>query len=126
MAAADRSNPGRRPKRVAFHDRATGRLCGSEVRWLTAGQLAEIRRLWAAGATQAEIAVAVDVSMDRLRARMGDQLADLPRRGRGAGGRRRESPPTPEEIHERAAMLRHGWPAERWLDPLGSAADATE
>jgi hypothetical protein len=111
---------------VAFHDRATGRLCGSEVRWLTAGQLAEIRRLWAAGATQAEIAVSVDVSIDRLRARMGDQLADLPKRGRGTGGGRRESPPTPEEIHERAAMLRHGWPAERWLDPLGSAADGHE
>jgi hypothetical protein len=126
VADTDQDNASRRPKRRAFFDAAKGRFCGSEVIWLTADQEKTIRAAWLAGATQGEISMLADVSICRLRARLRDQLADLPPRDRRFGSGRRAAPPTPEEIHERAAMLRHGWPAERWLDPLGSAADGHE
>jgi hypothetical protein len=114
--AADRQNPTpRRPKRRAFFAAAKGRFCGSEVIWLTADQEKTIRAAWLAGATQGEISMLADVSIDRLRARLRDQLADLPPRDRRFGSDRRAAPPTPHEIAARAAMLRRDWPEARWL-----------
>lgn len=115
MADTDQDNASRRPKRRAFFDAAKGRFCGSEVIWLTADQEKTIRAAWLAGATQGEISILADVSIDRLRARLRDQLADLPPRDRRFGSDRRAAPPTPEEIAARAAMLRRDWPESRWL-----------
>ncbi len=115
MADTDQNNASRRPKRRAFFDAAKGRFCGSEVIWLTADQEQTIRAAWLAGATQGEISILADVSICRLRARLRDQLADLPPRDRRFGSGRRAAPPTPEEIAARAAMLRRAWPESRWL-----------
>jgi DNA-binding CsgD family transcriptional regulator len=126
VPAADRSNPrSRLARRTAGRD-ARGLLRGSLPALLTPEQERAVRKAWAAGKTQGEIAADLGIGRDRLVARLRDQLADLPRPGRGHRGGRRQPPPTPEEIHERAAVLRHGWSPERWLDPLGSAADAPD
>lgn len=92
-----------------------GRVCGSLPRMLTPAQERAIRRVWAAGGTRDEAAAAAGVSAGLIRQRLQDQLADLPRPGRGAGGRRRAAPPTEHEIAARAAEVRHRWPPERWL-----------
>lgn len=117
MAAADRY---RRPPRstlarpqAARDDK--GRLCGSLRRLLTPDQERAIRAAWAEGATRDEAARAAGVTPATIRQRLADQLADLPRPGRGGNGGRRSLPPTPAEIAARAAELRHRWPLERWL-----------
>lgn len=81
------------------------RLQGSERRLLTATEQRIARKAWGDGETQAQIACRLGLSVDTLRARLQDQLADLPRRGRGAGGRRKGADPTPEEIYGRLVML---------------------
>jgi hypothetical protein len=95
---------------------------------LTPEQLARARELWLAGGSRDEVARGIGVTIDTLRARMADQLADLPRRGRG-GNRRAPTPdPTPAEIRLACAELRRQWPIERYLPPaldaekLGRAA----
>ena len=65
---------------------------------LTPDQERTVREQWAAGATRDEVARAAGVSVDVIRARLEDQLADLPRRGRGGGWRKPTSDPSPEEI----------------------------
>ena len=74
-----------------------------------------MRAVWAAGGTRDEAAAAANVTVGRIRQRLADQLADLPRPGRGAGGRRRAAPPSPEEIAARAALVRRKWTPARWL-----------
>lgn len=110
-------DPGRRGTlaRPAAGRDAKGRLTGSLRMLLSPEQERAIREAWAAGATRDEAARAAGVSVGRIRQRLADQLADLPRPGRGAAGKRRASPPTEQEIHERAAMLRRSWPPDRWL-----------
>lgn len=74
-----------------------------------------IRAAWAAGARRDEICRAFGISRDRLVARLGDQLRDLPRRGRGTGGAHRGHDPSPAEIELATATLRRGWSEDRWL-----------
>lgn len=81
---------------------------------LTDSQVAEARRLWVAGAPRAEIAMALGISIDTLRAREADQLADLPRRTRWLNSGRRGELPDEDEIRVRCAMLRQAWPEERY------------
>lgn len=117
MAAADRY---RRPRRSTLARRQAarddhGRVYGSLPRLLTPAQEATVRKLWGTGIGQQEMARIVGIGRDHLIARLRDQLADLPRPGRGRCSGRRTLPPTPEEIAARAAELRHGWTEERWL-----------
>ncbi len=86
-------------------------------RQLTDTQIVEARQLWAAGATRAEIAARLGITIDTLRAREADQLADLPRRTRWLNSGRRGEVPDEDEIRVRCAMLRRAWPAERFVPP---------
>lgn len=80
---------------------------------LTRSQEMAVRRLLAAGATQAEAAAAVGVSYSRLRSRLNDQLADVRvGRGRGGGGGKFVDIEV-DEIYARAAALRETWTPER-------------
>ena len=89
----------------------------NQRRYLSPEQEQQVRQLWAAGASRDEVARAAGVSTDMLIARLKDQLADLPRRGRG-GNRRGPTPdPTPDEILEATAELRKRWTPDRWLPP---------
>lgn len=76
-----------------------GRLSGCQKTLLTRSQEAAARRVWRAGGTRDEVARAAGVSVGLIRQRLEDQLADLPRRGRGRGGRRRAQDPTEAEIY---------------------------
>jgi hypothetical protein len=103
-----------------------GRLRGCLRTYLTRDQERAVRRAWRAGATQAEIAAALGIGLDMLRARMREQLPDLPRRGRGRGGGRRTSDPTPEEIYGRLTLIEQAsWTDEerelRWRGPVQGA-----
>jgi hypothetical protein len=89
-----------------------GRLAGALKTLLTREQERAVRRAWRAGKTQAEIAADLGVGQDLLRARLRDQLADLPRPGRGRRGGRRASDPTEEEIYGRLTLLEQA----RWTD----------
>ena len=119
MSADERYNPITPPQ--ARHSRhegcrgEAGRMYGSMVAWLTPEEEGVIRQAWADGATQGEMSWMSGVSIDRIRARMKDQLADLPKRDRRHGYDRRPEPPSPAEIAAEAAMLRAAWPASRWL-----------
>lgn len=99
------------------------------ARLLTDGQVLEARRLWADGASRGEIATALGVSLDTLRAREADQLSDLPPRSRTLNSGRRGELPDEDEIRVRCAMLRRTWPAERYVpaeehgERLGRLAD---
>jgi hypothetical protein len=85
------------------------------VKPLTADQIGVIRRLWAEGRTQAEICAAAGITVDTLRVRLRDQLADLPARPRRVNSGRRGVEPTPEEIVAATAEIRAGWGEERFL-----------
>lgn len=89
-----------------------GRLAGCRKTLLTRAQERAVRRAWAQGKTQAEIAADLGVGLDLLRARLREQLPDLPRRGRGRGGGRRTVDPTEEEIYGRLTLLEQA----RWTD----------
>lgn len=84
------------------------------ARLLTADQVLEARRLWAEGASRGEIAIAIGVSIDTLRAREADQLADLPPRTRTLNSGRRGELPDEAEIAARCAAVRRAWPDERF------------
>jgi hypothetical protein len=99
----------------------TGRFAGSRPDWLTKDQERAIRRVWASGGGWMDAARAAGIRVRLLRARLEDQLADLPRRGRGAG-RKRAAPrdPTEEEIWGRLTLeIQATWTdeerEERWL-----------
>lgn len=95
---------------------------GSDRRLLTEEQAAQARELWPTH-TAAEVAQAIGVGVDLLRARLADQLSDLERRGRGGRPPNRNGPglfepmvdPTPDEIRIRAAEVRKSWGPERFL-----------
>jgi hypothetical protein len=101
---------------------------------LTSEQIALVRRLWAEGESQQQIAAAIGIGFDTLKQRLRDQLTDLPKRSRTANSDRRGQELTPEEITLRCAEVRSRWPEERWLplvqpdySRLGRAAlDAAE
>lgn len=82
---------------------------------LSPDQLLEARRLWLAGESQQGIAAAVGITIDTLKARLRDQLEDLPKRPRTANSERRGIEITPDEIAIRAAECRARWTPERWL-----------
>lgn len=82
---------------------------------LTPAQVLEVRRLWVAGESQQAIASEVGITMDTLKARLRDQLADLPKRPRTANSDRRGIEVTPEQIAIRAADCRARWTPDRWL-----------
>jgi hypothetical protein len=83
-----------------------------QKRLLSPEQEQAARELWAAGGSRDEVARAAGVTVDVIRARLNDQLADLPRRGRG-GNRRPPSPdPSPEEIWGRLVLEAQA----RWTD----------
>ena len=82
---------------------------------LSAEQLLEVRRLWAAGESQQGIASAIGITVDTFKARLRDQLEDLPKRPRTANSERRGIEITPDEIAIRAAECRARWTPERWL-----------
>lgn len=90
-------------------------------RLLTRQQEMLVRRLIAAGSTQAEAAAAAGVSYSRLRTRMADQLRDL-RVGRGQrkrGGRFDEI--AEDEIAARAEALRATWTLDRAVEAWSPA-----
>lgn len=100
-----------------------GRLAGTRKTLLTAEQKRLIRSAWKRGATQAELARQLGLGLDLLRARIREQLPDLPRRGRGRGGGRRTTDPTEEEIYGRLTLLEQArWGEEdrelRWQGPV--------
>jgi hypothetical protein len=101
-----------------------------EKKFLTAEQLELSRKLWADGASRDEVCRAIGVTVDRFNARLRDQLADLPRRGRGGSWRGPTPDPTPAEIALACAEFRKNWTADRWLpepvdrDPSTASADA--
>ena len=99
---------------VAAHRDARGRVHGSLPKLLSPSQERAVREAWAAGATRDEAAWAAGVPPARIRRRLGDQLRDLPRRGRGFPSRPRFAPLTESEIAERAAALRRGEMLDRW------------
>jgi hypothetical protein len=88
----------------------------SRKRLLTDEQIEVVRRAWTDGLPRDAVAAAAGITVDTLNARRGDQLADLPSRGRGYGGGRSTSgpDPTPDEIRVMCAALRRGWSLERW------------
>lgn len=93
------------------------RMPMAQRRYLSPEQEQQVRQLWAAGASRDEVARAAGVTVDVIRARLNDQLADLPRRGRG-GNRRGPTPdPSPDEIEAATAELRKRWTPDRWLPP---------
>jgi hypothetical protein len=96
-----------------------GRLAGSSRQFLTPDQERRVREAWAAGGRRDEVAAAAGITVARLVSRLADQLADLPRRGRGKGGGRRpkavDGPdPTQDEIRARAAEVRRTWGEDRF------------
>lgn len=100
-----------------------GRLSGTLKTLLTREQERAVRAAWKAGRTQAEIAADLGVGQDLLRARLRDQLADLPRPGRGRRGGRRASDPTEEEIYGRLTLIEQAkWTDEerdaKWQGPV--------
>lgn len=103
---------------------AKGRLCGSLPTLLNRSQVTVIRRAWRAGWTRDEVARAAGVSVGLIRQRLADQLADLPRRGRGGGGSRRVKDPTEEEIYGRLTLaIQATWTDEErhaaWMGTRG-------
>jgi hypothetical protein len=84
---------------------------------LTKSQVALASRLWAEGVSRGEIATAIGITIDTLRAREADQLAGLPQRVRRMNSGRRGELPDADEIRLRCAMLRQAWPAERFIPP---------
>lgn len=92
----------RRPIRATD---GTNQCRGSVKGLFDAQQLRAARRAWAEGMTQAEIASLLGVSVDTVRSRLRDQLADLPKRGRGAGATRTGEDPTEDEIYGRLVLL---------------------
>lgn len=100
-----------------------GRLSGTVKTMLSRSQEQAARRAWRAGRTQAEIAAELGVGQDLLRARLRDQLADLPRPGRGSRGGRRAVDPTVEEIYGRLTLIEQAkWTDEeresKWQGPV--------
>lgn len=83
----------------------TNQVRGSTKQLLTARQVRSVRRAWSAGETQGEIARTVGISIDTLKARLRDQLADLPKRRQRDGSGRRPDDPTEEEIYGRLTLL---------------------
>lgn len=77
-------------------------------------QVALVRALWATGESQSDIATALGVGIDQLKARLRD-IPDLPKRPRRANSGRRGIDPTPEEIQAATAQIRAGWGPDRWL-----------
>jgi len=109
------------------HRDQLGRVYGSPRRLLTGAQEATIRKAWAGGETMQRCAYLAGVSLAVIRPRLEDQLADLPRRGQGAGRKKRPEAvdPTPEEIWGKLTLeIQSGWTDEereaRWL---GKPAD---
>jgi len=100
---------------------------GSTRQFLTDSEVATIADLWNRGWPVHAVAKHVGVTQARLLARLDDQLVGVcPRRGRGRGSRGSwrtdadavtdELDPSPKEIRLAAAMIRRGWPTERWGD----------
>ena len=85
---------------------------------LTADQVEAIRRLWAEGVGQSEICGRLGISVDRLRARLRDQLADLPARPRSANSGRRGRDPTEDEIEAACLEMRSRWTEEERMAHL--------
>ena len=88
----------------------------AEKHILTPEQLTLARLRWSEGTPAQEVARELGVSTDVLKARLGDQLSDLPRRGRGYGSHhdRGRPDPTPLELRAITAAIRKRWPDERW------------
>ena len=104
-------------QRRHYRDPVTGQMRGQGRALLPDDKLELIRQLWATTATKAEVAEAAGITMDVLLARLKDQLADLPPRGRGVGGGRRRGDMevlSDEEIRLRCAQVRQAWTPERY------------
>ena len=88
----------------------------AEKHILTPEQLTLARLRWSEGTPAQEVARALSISYDVLKARMADQLSDLPRRGRGYGSARNRGCPDPSliEIRAKTAAIRARWTSERW------------
>lgn len=86
---------------------------------LSREQEAAARAACSEGCTQAEVAERIGVTIDTLRARLRDQLADLKLPRRVNSGRRSRDP-TEEEIYGRLTLIeQQAWSdeerAERWM-----------
>ena len=95
---------------------------GSDRKLLTEEQVDRAVALWPSH-TLAEVAEELGVGIDRLRARLNDQLSCLERRGRGVRPPNKPASayfestrdPTPDEIRVRSAEVRRAWGPERFL-----------
>lgn len=92
----------------------------------SADEVDRIRSLWSEGVPVAAICEILCVTRDTFQARRVDQLADLPERVRGVGGRfNRPADPSEDEIAERAAEIRASWSdGERWARMVGGRVPA--
>lgn len=99
-------------------DRGTGgRLTGTAKTLLTPEQERAARDAFAEGGSRDDMARAAGVTVGLIRERLKDQLADLPKRGRGAPGmarRRGIAMPHPIEIAVECALIRQKWPPHRF------------
>jgi plasmid stabilization system protein ParE len=98
-----------------------GQLVGSRRQYLTPQEERRVREAWADGGRRDEVAAAAGITVARLVSRLADQLADLPKRGRGVGGGRRRKDeeadgpdPTQDEIRLLAAECRRTWGPDRY------------
>jgi hypothetical protein len=78
-------------------------------RTLSIEQLRKVRRLWDRGASQREICEATGITVDRFRARLRDQLRDLPQRPRRANSGLRGRDPSESEIEAACIAIRSRW-----------------
>lgn len=79
------------------------RIAGRRKRFLTPDEERIFRQAWHAGEPQHVCARLAGIPYGLIRHRLADQLADLPRRGRGGRGGRRPThdDPTEDEIYGR-------------------------
>ena len=94
-----------------------GRLAGSVKTLLTPDQERAARDTFADGGTRDDMARAAGVTVGLIRERLNDQLADLPKRGRGARGMRRRQGvemPHPLEVDVACALIRRKWTPDRF------------
>ena len=81
---------------------------------LTDEQIEAARSLWIAGRTQHEIAAAIGLSVDAFRARLRDQLRNLPTRDRRGASTRRGRDPSEAEIDAACLAFRERWTPEQF------------
>lgn len=100
---------------------------GRRPRMLSPEQIRTARELWRQGTAQAEVAQRIGVTIDTFKARLRDQLADMPARPRRVNSGRRGCDPTEDEIYGRLTLIEQAaWSdaerEQRWRGIPGSVS----